>query len=625
MHKLYGYAGRILRVNLTSGKITKELLRKHLIKKFIGGTGLCAKILWDELKPRIDPYQPDNKLIFATGPLTGTLWQGSGRMVVCSKSPLTNCWAESHIGGFFGPELKFAGYDALIIEGVSKQPVILAVFDDDVRIQKASAIWGLKTSATINNIRAEYSDTEVMCIGPAGENLVRFACIITNYSNAAGRCGLGAVMGSKKLKAIVVKGTGGFEIAHPDKFYDFCIDAHKRLITNVQNNQLTKYGTPLLVGYKSEIGELVTKNHQTGIFERSALLSAETLRKRYFVKTRACYGCRTQCKKVYRIKLNNKYLTGGGPEYEGIMALGTNCFNSDFNTVFKGNMLCNELGMDVISTGSVIAFTFECIEKGILNLKDYSAKWGDSNTILQLIEDIGYRRKFGAVLAEGVLRSAKIIGKNAEKYAMHVKGMEISGQDGRAHRSAGLTHAISVRGADHLRSLVTVDQLGYIDIAAKRFGKDKVPEICNPYTETYKAFAVCCAEDTYALRDSIITCWYTCGWPPIFWIDDFAKILYYATGIDDFQDVRKIVKIGQRIVMLRRMFNIREGYSKKDDTLPDRFLKEPMPEGPAKGQVVNLDIMLQEYYRLRKIDKTGRMCAPEARRLSLSKEFASLK
>ncbi len=600
-----GYKGKILRVNLSKNEIKIEPLSKELVRNYIGGSGFAAKILYDEVGPEIDPLSPDNELILATGPLTGTLWPTTGRIMFASKSPLTEIGGESHVGGFLGPELKFAGYDMIIVKGKAKSPVYLYIEDDIVELRDAKHLWGSDTHETTKIIQEENGDPEIQvaAIGPAGENLVLYACIIINLARAAGRTGMGAVMGSKNLKAIAVRGTGTVEVADFEKFMELAEEAHERIDKNPQAREMTKYGTPLLVAYKQEIGELPTRNHQTGVFNEWEKLSAETLRENYWVKTRACFGCSIACKKAFKVTEGPYAGTfSEGPEYEGLYAFGTNCGNPDFGSILKANLLCNKYGIDIISAGATIAFMMELYEKGIISREDVEGlnfTWGNHELIVELLPKIAHREGIGNLLAEGTYRIAKKIGKNAEKYAIQVKKLEMSGQDGRTHRSIALGHATAARGADHLRSLITVDQLGYEEIAKQRFGEDKLPEICNPYTEKYKAYATKITEDVYAIRDALIVCWYSCAWPPIFWIEDFAQILPIATGIKEFGSIEELYKIGERQVTLKRAFNVREGIRRKDDTLPERFLKEPMPEGPGRGQVVNLDVMLDEYYELR--------------------------
>ncbi len=597
--------GQILRVDLSREKTIVESLPHHLVRNYLGGTGFAARILFDELEPKIDALSPENRLIFANGPLTGTLWPTAGRWVACAKSPLTDIWGESHCGGFFGPELKYAGYDALILQGRAKKPVYVWIDDDSIEVLPAKDLWGKNASETTDMIREKQGDrdVEVACIGQGGENLVRFACIMNNYQDAAGRVGLGAVMGSKNLKAVAVRGTKGVKVADDDKFMKLVDEAHERVLKQPQAQQMTKYGTPLLVAYKSNIGELPTRNHQTGVFINSDKLNADTIRLKYFVKTRSCFACRIMCKKVNSIPDGRyKGTVSGGPEYESIYSLGTNCGVDNFGAVLKSNYLCNIYGLDAISAGCVVAWLMECYERGLVSKQQCDGldlRWGNHEAMVALMEKITKREGIGDILAEGSYRAAKKLGKGTDRYVMHVKKMEISGQDGRTHRSVALTHAISVRGADHLRSLATVDQLGYEETAAKRYGKDKLPEICDPYTEKYKAMVVKDTEDTFAIRDSLIVCWYSCGWPPIFWMPDFAAASEAATGIKEFGDVKEMYRIAQRICNLRRAFNIREGMTRKDDALPPRFTKESMPEGPGKGKVANLELMLREYYQMR--------------------------
>jgi len=607
-----GYAGQILRVNLTKKEITKQPLNAELARSYVGGSGFAAKILFDELRPGTDPFSPENKIVIATGPLTGTMWPSSGRCMFATKSPLTNVWAESHCGGFLGPETRYAGYDAIVLEGGASEPLYLGIEDEDVRLRDADHLWGKDTHEATKIIQDDLGDdqTVVASIGQAGENLVRYASIIVNLYRAAGRAGIGAVMGSKKLKAIAVRGSGGVEVADFEKFMALSQEAHRRVLENPQAQALAKYGTPLLVGYKSQIGELPTKNHYTGIFEKSERFSAETIRENYWARTRACFACSTMCKKVNTVDSGRYAGTmSEGPEYESIMAFGTNCFNADFGSILHSNLLCDKYGLDTISMGGVLSFLMECYEHGILKKKDADGidlSWGNDEAIVTLINKTARREGVGDALAEGVMRLAQKIGKGSENLAMHVKGMEISGQDGRTHRSIGLSHATGARGADHLRSLVTIDQLGYEEVAGERFGKDKLPDICDPYSEKHKALAVKTTEDVYAIRDALIVCWYTVSWPPVFWIEDFAAVLPAVTGEEAFGSVDELMRIGERQVNLKRAFNVREGLGRESDRLPDRFTKEPMPDGPGRGQVVNLDTMLDQYYALRGWDpKTG--------------------
>ncbi len=618
------YMGRILRVNLTDGSFHEEPLPTEWVREFIGGDGFAARLLYSEVPAKTDPLSEANKLILATGPITGTLWPMSGRTVFVSKAPLTGIWGESHVGGFLGPELKYAGYDMLVVEGKSERPVYIYIHDSDLQLIDASDLLGTTTDIATVSIQKAHRDPDIQvaAIGPAGEHLVRFAAIMVNHARAAGRTGMGAVLGSKNVKAIAIRGTGAVEVADHEAFVELSKDAHRRVRENPQAQEMGKWGTWILTAVKQEIGELPTYNHKTGVFPGWEALSGDHIRPRFTVSDRSCFGCSLGCKKV-------NYVPDGpfagtleeGPEYEGLMAMGSCLGIADYATTLKANQICNKYGMDIISAGTTIAFAIESFVEGRITEKDTGGlvlRWNDSETVIKLLKMIGRRKGFGDVLADGSRRAAERLGNGTEEFAMHVKGLEVSGQDGRTHRSIGLGHATAARGADHLRSLVVVDQLGYEAVAAERWGADKLPEIINPYTEKYKATAVFETENAYAIRDALIVCWYSVSWPPIFWMQDFANILPLATGDSYLGKVEHLITIAERQITLKRLFNAREGITRKDDRLPDRFTKDPMPEGPGKGQVVHLEPMLDDYYRLRGWDlETGLPTKETIARLSL--------
>lgn len=619
-----GHMGKILRVNLTDGDFTVDSLPNHWIKEFIGGDGFGAKILFEEVPASIDPLNEKNKLIIATGPITGTLWPMSGRTVFISKAPLTGIWGESHVGGFLGPELKYAGYDILVIEGKSEKPVYISIEDSDLQIRDAQQLWGLTTDRLTGAIKKMHNDPDIQvaAIGPAGERLVRYASVLVNHARAAGRTGIGAVLGSKKVKAIAVRGHGAVEVHDHEAFAELAKEAHFRVRNNPQAQEMGKYGTWILTAVKQEIGELPTYNHQTGVFDGWEKLSGDHIRPNYTVTDRACFGCSLGCKKVNYVREGPFAGTlEEGPEYEGLMAFGSSLGVDDYATTLKANQICNKYGLDIISAGATIGFAIESFTKGAITTRETGGlrlQWGDREQIIKLLQMIADRDGFGDLLAEGSKRAAKAIGHGTDKYAIHVKGMEVSGQDGRTHRSIALGHATGARGADHLRSLVVVDQLGYEEVAAKRWGADKLPEIIDPYTEKYKANAVFESENAYCIRDTLIVCWYSVSWPPIFWMEDFAKMLPLATGEKYLGQVKNLTTIAERQVTLKRLFNAREGITKEDDQLPDRFTKDPMPDGPGKGQIVNLAPMLEDYYTLRGWDiNTGLPTNETIKRLSL--------
>jgi aldehyde:ferredoxin oxidoreductase len=610
-----GYIGKYLRVDLSGGKITELPLKKEWSRYYIGGSGMAARILYDEVPPKVNPLSPKNLLIFATGPITGTVYPPSGRYCVVTKAPLTGIWGEAHSGGYFGPELKYAGYDLIVLQGRSAKPVYLAIEDGKAELRSAERIWGKNTLETTAMIEEEFGDHQVRvaCIGKAGERLVKFACIMNDRFRAAGRTGVGAVMGSKNLKAIAVQGSGAVEVADFDRVWELTEEAHERYTRGewgkASHDALYRYGTPGLVSWENEIGRLPTKGHYTGVFEYADDIGPDRFEREFIIHRRSCMNCRIQCKKVGYIRSGPYAGTlSEGPEYESIVALGSNCLIRDFPAIMKANQLCNLHGMDTISCGGAISFAMECFERGVLSERDLgmSLRWGDGEAMVKLVELIAERKGIGDLLAEGVRGAAKRIGKGSERWAMHVKGMEISGQDGRPHQSVGLTHAVAVRGADHLRGLSSLDELDYRKTIAERYGEAKAKALGDRLSTKYKGMLVKDIEDLYAIVDSLITCKYGTMWPPIFYFDDYARLLPAITGIEEFARVKEVQAAAERIVNLKRAFNARLGLDRRDDTLPDRFLKEPMPDGPAKGMVVDLKPMLDEYYRARGWDiRTG--------------------
>ncbi len=604
-----GYAGRYLRINLTDGKVKKEPLPKWMAKDYIGGTGFAAKILWDETKPETNPLGPENRLVIAVGPATGAFAPSSGRYMMAAKSPLTDIWGESHCGGHFGPELKYAGYDMVILHGRSEKPVYLSIDDDWVELKDASHLWGKDTRETTRQIRDEIGDetARVSCIGLAGENLVRYAAVMTDYYRAAGRTGMGAVMGSKNLKAIAVRGTKDVEVADPEKYVEVMEEVLWRNTegpwAEPAQDSLGTYGTTNLVDLVNAIGRLPTKNHWTGYYEDAEKIGPEAIRSGYRIARDSCFSCLIQCKYLSNVDAGPYAGTfSGGPEYESVFALGSNCLVNDIEAILHANMLCNLYGMDTISVGKCISFAMECYEQGLLSrgqVDDLDLRWGNAEAMTNLIHKIAQRKGFGDLLAEGVRRASRKIGRKSERFAMHVKGLEMSGQDPRAHKSSGCTHAISVRGADHLRSLSCIDEQGFYDIAVERFGADRAKEVCDLLSEKYKGYIVKDQEDLFAIVDSVLMCKYGTMWPPMYYFDFIAKLLPPLTGIKEYSNVKNLRLTAERICNLRRCFNVREGITRKDETLPSRFTEQPMPSGPAKGQICHLEPMLKEYYEAR--------------------------
>ncbi|MEW5760807.1 MAG: aldehyde ferredoxin oxidoreductase family protein [Candidatus Thermoplasmatota archaeon] len=600
-----GYAGTILRIDLTKFFIKKQPLTIDFARNYLGGTGFCAKILWDEIKERIDPLSEKNIIVFATGPITGTIFPPSGRYVISSLSPLTNIWCESHAGGFFGPELKYAGYDAVVISGKAKEPVYIFINDGNVSIVDAKELWGLDTFETTNKLLEKLGFARVACIGQAGENLVRYACIMNDKYRAAGRGGLGAVMGSKNLKAIAVRGKGSVKVANFNKFMSIAENARKKYTKGkwgiAAQESLGRLGTPALVEAEQEIGRLPTKNHFTGIFKDYESIGSIAIKNRFRRRRKSCFCCAIQCKFLSSIEEGKYKGYSDGPEYETVFAFGSNCLNNNLESIIHANFLCNRYGLDSISTGKAISFAMECEENKLIS---EGIEWGNEEKIIELIKKIALREGIGKLLAEGTMRAAKKIGKGAKKYAMEVKGMEISGQDGRPHKSCGLVHAISVRGADHLRALSSLDELGYDDVVKERYPKEW-KKILELRSESGKGKLIVDMEDLYAIVDSLLICKYGTMWPPIFYFNDFAEIIPALTGFNEYSRVEHVRKVAKRIALLRRAFNARLGIRRKDDCLPKRFTKEKMPSGPAKGEVVNLNLMLNDFYDYRGCRRDG--------------------
>lgn len=557
---------------------------------------MASYYLFEELDEKVDPLSSENVLFFSAGPMAGTIWPTASRVTVAAKSPLTNGLGYSHAGGFFGPELKFAGFDIVRISGRAEQPMYLRIEDENASLKSAAHLWHRTTSETIETVQKEFSNCRVACIGPAGENLVRIASIMTDRERAAGRCGLGAVMGSKNLKAVAVRGKRKVEAANSEEFRRLCSKALKRCSPeNPQLKGLSTYGTPWLISTKNETGDLPSKNHQIARFPWAEKISGETIRKKYFVKAETCFACPIHCRAYAKVpEGKHPPLTGSRPEYETIDSFGPMCWISDFSIIMKANQLCNELGLDTISTGVVVSFAMELYEKGLITKKEAGVplEWGNDESMLELIKMIGYRRGFGDVLAEGTARAAEKIGGQSCRFAMHVKRMEIPRQEPRTLKAFGLGHAVSNRGADHLYALPTIDSARKVDVAKQVLPENPLDEILDTRNPTYKPDIVVFTENYCAITDALGVCKFTTTETYVFMPSDFAEALTALTGEKFTEEV--LLRCGERIVNLERCFNVREGFSRKDDQLPERFLKEPLG-----GSTVELDKMLSKYYALR--------------------------
>jgi aldehyde:ferredoxin oxidoreductase len=606
-----GWVGKVLRVDLTNESFAVEDLDEDLAKDYIGGRGLATKILYDEIDPAIEPLSPDNKLIFATGPLTGTGAIAGSRYMVVTKSPLTNCIACSNSGGYFGPELKYAGYDMIIFEGKAAEPVYLFINDDTIELRSAADLWGMTTHATEDAIRScigkpwKGDQFRIASIGPAGEKLSRAACIINDKARAAGRSGVGAVMGSKNLKAIAVKGSKGVTVTDRDKYREMIrasIEKNRSEAAKVTSQALPIYGTSVLVNIINESGILCTRNFQTGRFEGAESISGETIAETILKRKRGCFSCPMACGRVTEIgdpKFEGK---GEGPEYETTALFGASCGIDNLAAVTKANYLCNELGLDTIEAGNIVACAMELYEKGYLPEKDigFKANFGNAEALVKLVELMGKREGIGDLLSEGGYATAEKYGH--PELFMGVKKQGLPAYDPRGVQGMGLSYATSNRGACHVRSyLIATEILG---VNVKR----------DPSATDGKAAVVKDFQDFTAVIDSTGLCLFLSlaeGYGP----DDVVPLLEVATGESFTKE--DIMLAGERIWNLERLYNLKAGLTKADDTLPPRFLKEPMPEGPFKGAVCKLDQMLPEYYQLRGWDTNGVPTAEKLKQLGL--------
>lgn len=624
---VYGCVGKILRVNLGDEKVTREELREDVARKFLGGRGLGAKILFEELKSSVDPLSADNKLIFSTGPLTGAPFAGNSRYCVMAKSPLTGIWGEAHAAGYFGPELKYAGYDAVVFEGKADRPVYLWIRDEEVEIRKAEHLWGKITGEVQRAIREETKDhkTKVACIGPGGENLVRYASIVSDLHCAAGRSGMGAVMGSKKLKAVAVRGTRKVPVADEEKFEDLAKKAAKEVLENLFYKTAYNYGTSGGLEPLNASGRLPTKAFQKSTFEGAQKISGETMAKTILVGRATCPACPTCHYRVVAVKENAPYEVDpdyGGPEYETCAAFGSLLMNDNLVAIAKANELCNKYTLDTISTGISIAFAIECYEKGVISKKDTGGldlSWGNYDAVIQLIHNIARREGIGDILADGVKKASAKIGGGSEKWALHVKGQELPMHEPRGKKGLGLSFATSPRGACHLQAMHDDDFAdGQItpEIGIDESFKDVLGFSYVTYAGKEKAHLVKITEDLISLYDSLIVCFFTvhpCGIS----INTLVDLTRSVTGWD--VEPKELMKVGERASNLCRVFNVREGITRKDDALPERLM-EPLPEGPFKGETIPLDQMLNNYYEYRGWDEMGIPTKTTLRELGL--EFA---
>ncbi len=595
-----GWTGDLLRVNLTSRRCRVEEIPGQWLRDYVGGRGVADRYLWEELDPRVDPYSPDNKLIFATGPLTGTPVSCGARYMVVTKGALTGAITTSNSGGHWGPELKFAGYDLLMIEGRASKPVYLLIYDDFVQIRDAYPYWGKTVSETEDGIREELGlpNLRVACIGPAGENLVRFACIMNDKHRAAGRSGVGAVMGSKNLKAVAVRGTNGLSVAKPQEFLKAFWEMRKKMAESPGRQGMTELGTASTIDLTNAFGGCPTRNFETGQFEQAENINGNAIKDTRMVTNKACFACTIACGRVTRLpgEISNKYLVnthprnwkiaGEGPEYEAAWALGADTGVGDLDAVLKANWLCNDLGMDPISMGATLAAAMELYERGIVtdDMVEMPLEFGSGEALVRMCEATAYREGFGHELAEG----SKLLGEQFRhpEIFMGVKGQEFPAYDPRGFQGMGVAYATCNRGACHLRAWTPgLETSGTV----------------SPHTTDGKSEWVVTEQNRSTVHDATGICLFTgfAGGTT----EDLAACTAAATGVP--YTIEDFVKVGERTWNLERLWNLKAGFTDKDDNLPERLLKTPHKSGPAKGVTVNLAAMLPVYYQTRGWDEHG--------------------
>ena len=588
---MLGYAGKILYVDLGTGKTRAEKLSEEVAKKYIGGIGLGMNLWLSNSKAGVDPLSPENPLVLAVGPVSGTMFPtgGNGHAFI-SKSPETNGVGEAVSHGTFGAELKRAGYDAIILTGKAEKPVYLWIDDDSTQLLDASQVWGKSPSETEDAIKDEIGDyyVRVASIGLAGEKQSKIACIINEKTRAAGRTGLGAVMGSKNLKAIAVRGTHDIVVAKPEEFMDMVKEFHERMKGPAAQKYRT-LGTPENVMIQNALFCMPTRNYNNAHFENAEKVSGETLNERYIAKIIACNSCAMRCEHEAVVRDGPYKGTLARIEYDNLWALGPNCGVDKLDAIIKAAELCNYYGLDAQSAGVTVSFVMDCHEKGILSheeLGGIDAHFGNADALIQLIEKIGKREGIGETLADGVKAAAEKIGKNSIELAQQIKGLEVTGYDLRCLKTTALGFAVSFRGADHNRSgAYAIDLKGKVDRLKAEKGRGKLVKD---------------SEDVYALIDSLIICKNAKG-TLYKELDDMAKLYSLVTGYDMTPEELSVA--GERINTIAKLINLREGKTRQDDTLPWKVMNQPIPDdGPAKGAVVTqdeLDLLLDDYYQAR--------------------------
>jgi aldehyde:ferredoxin oxidoreductase len=607
-----GYAGSILRVDLSSGEVSKTPLDDELIEKYIGGRGFVAKLLYDELPPDTEPYDPDNMFLAATGPLSGYFLPASGKIHFGTKSPATGGYADSNMGGHFSPALKYAGYDVLVLTGRAATPSYVFIDDEQVEIRPAESYWGMGALSCEARLKKDLGeDFQILTIGPAGENRVRFACISHDFGRQAGRTGVGAVLGSKNIKAIAVRGTGSLPVYDVEGAYAAGKDAYQKVYAKTGFKEWTPEGTAGITDWTNSVGVFPTRNFQTSFAEHHKSINGKAILDQLKITDKGCFCCPTPCGKYghTRTDLGTAYVEG--PEYETIALFGGNCLLQTISEVAYANYVCDELGIDTISAGAVISWAIECVEKGILDASEVGREiqFSDLSTVEFLLTRIARREGIGDLLAEGVKAAAEKIGKGSEAFAIHVKGLEWTGYETRNAPSMMLAYMTADIGAHHNRAWV----LGYdvagawtsvTDLISSGGDSEKMPKAeVRPECAQY----VIESQHTRPLFDALGICrlqYMELG----FEAENYEELFYRITGKE--KSWQQLLTVSERIWNLTRLISAREikNFGRHLDYPPPRFCQEPVPSGPNEGYFLtkaDLDVLLDEYYRARGWDENG--------------------
>ena len=604
MKQMNGYIGRILTIDLSSGEKDVIALDDQMIRKYLGGRGFASHWLYENLPVNVPPLSEKNLLIFASGPCNGTIVPSSSRGSIGAKSPLTSILGSGNTGSAFSVQLKRAGFDMLVISGKAQGPVCLIIEDGDATAVPCEDLWGKTVSEATGKLRTRfgYRNVSIGCIGPAGERMVPISTVIFDKFRGAGRGGLGAVMGSKNLKALVVKGSKGINAAYPDRLKKEVLRFIQILEEEPYYERYSKAGTAVIAEPMNKMGSALVKNGTLGFFDDIEGVNEKALKQHLFVRQKACFSCPMPCTQQYGITEGPyKGIYGEGSSGASVvMGFGPRCGISDMRAIAKAHTLTNELGLDLISTNAVLAFGMECFEKGLINTSSTGGvrlEFGNAEAQLEMIENIAFREGFGRVLGEGTRRASDTIGGHSDRFAPQVKGMDMMEVEPRGMPSWGLMFAVSSRGADHVRAYDVCQMMSFSDEVLIRIaGTTEVREMFGPKG---KGRSVAFFENVRAVADAMEICRFVTrgklGFP-----EHLMGMLNYVTGLAFTAE--EMYSIGERIVNVERLFNLREGMKASDDTLPDRYLSESLPDGAAKGKRVPLKKMLEEYYMARDWD-----------------------